>query len=386
MVKSIYKNFLLAAVSSLITMFFIEISMSVFVGKNPSYYSARLCYDSDFDYYYCPDKIYKNKLSEYDGSEIIFDYTNFQGIPISKDKNKEKNYLLTSDVFIIGDSFIQADEIHYNQRMASYLRKENINAIEIGMASWNSKQYKKVVKKISQIMDKHFFIFVMANDVAPNYTRSAINNEMPYIYENDGSFRSNIRELLRQIKKQSWIVYSINEARFFFDKSEIHSKSDKRFTFNHFDQYFECGENIKKNEKFNLDGFYDYIVYSQEYQCWPKIHKLAANEVLKDLIEIKQYIQTNGGYITFYLIPSGSSFIGEHTVNRNAPKNKSVHPKYLVKYFQENLDSSFIDLYPFLMDLKKLYPDENSLYFPQDGHWKAITHQALSNLILETLN
>ena len=130
MVKSIYKNFLLAAVSSLITMFFIEISMSVFVGKNPSYYSARLCYDSDFDYYYCPDKIYKNKLSEYDGSEIIFDYTNFQGIPISKDKNKEKNYLLTSDVFIIGDSFIQADEIHYNQRMASYLRKENINAIE----------------------------------------------------------------------------------------------------------------------------------------------------------------------------------------------------------------------------------------------------------------
>ena len=73
-------------------------------------------------------------------------------------------------------------------------------------------------------------------------------------------------------------------------------------------------------------------------------------------------------------------------MNRNAPKNKSVHPKYLVKYFQENLDSSFIDLYPFLMDLKKLYPDENSLYFPQDGHWKAITHQALSNLILETLN
>ena len=139
MAKSTYKIFLLAFVSVFITIFFFEIGMSMFIGKNPSNFTENICNNSDFDYYYCPNKIYINKLSKFDGSEIISDYTNFQGIPISKDKNKENNYLMNSDVIIIGDSFIQANEVHYNLRIASYLRKKNINAIEIGMFGWNTK-------------------------------------------------------------------------------------------------------------------------------------------------------------------------------------------------------------------------------------------------------
>ena len=39
------------------------------------------------------------------------------------------------------------------------------------MASWNSKQYKKVIDKISNKEDKFFFIFLMANDFFKLYKK-----------------------------------------------------------------------------------------------------------------------------------------------------------------------------------------------------------------------
>ena len=83
------------------------------------------------------------------------------------------------DIFIIGDSFIQADELPYEETIYGlFNKKSNINkAYGFGMASWNSSQFLSAINAINE-KGTHYDIFLFWNDFAPSSSRSRLGQSL----------------------------------------------------------------------------------------------------------------------------------------------------------------------------------------------------------------
>ena len=51
----------------------------------------------------------------------------------------------------------------------------------------------------------------------------------------------------------------------------------------------------------------------------------------------------------------------------------------LAKYLKENLSKNFYDFEEVITNIKKKYPEKNSLYLKYDGHWNSLTHSEIYN-------
>ena len=216
-----------------------------------------------------------------------------------------------------------------------------------------------------------------------NYTRSTLNNDLTFVKKEN--FTNELRYFFYKLKGFSWTVYLLNEFRYLENLSKDKKNSINNFTYSDFLNNFQCSNDLDNNH-FKLDGFYDYLVFGQNYNCWPENHKKAVEKVLIDLFDIRDNIENNNGEVFYLFVPYGISFEEENTFNRKIPSNKTAHPIYLVDYIKNRLERNFIDLKPHLDKIKNTHSQKNSIYFQQDGHWKPIVHKKISELVINIIN
>jgi hypothetical protein len=355
------KNILTLSISIIFGILIFELMGNLIYGKP----MQTICFNK-YDYFFCGNKNYINKLSDADGGDIIVDKSNNEGFIIDTAFDyMEKSSINDYQIYLIGDSFIQADEMSIEKRMAHNLRFMGIKSIEIGYSSWNTKQYLKVINSVSNKKNKYFFVFLMANDVTPDYGRSSYQNKLPNNFQ-------------KYIYRNLWSYYLIVKTR-----SVYLSEKKQKLSFLN-----DCKYNLQNNYDFDGSLINDYLIYSLKVDCWPKINLDAANVVLSDLKEMKKNIEDGGGKFKIFYIPPGFSFRDENSIGRLAieygvPSSHQIRTNGLSEYLRGNLPNNFIDLTPFLDSLKKDNQIKNAMYFSEDGHWTPLVHKNLSRLVYD---
>lgn len=358
-------------------------------------YSVKFQCEYDWVIYnYCPNIKTQRINHIYDGGSTINIITDDNGIRYNF-RSKKQNPTNPKFV-IIGDSFIQADEIEYNKTVYGLFNKKNINSsIGIGYASWNPIQYLDIIKKLS-LKNVHYFVFVMANDINPIENRSVYGEIKNYknISKFD-KFKFYVRETL---------IYKVfNLSRRFFlsenNKLRKHNSISKElsYQFNKFNiiNIKNCKplEGIKKHS-YKLSLGFDYLVFSKDISCWNKFYKKVYNQFINKLHKIEKYIIQNlNSDITFIWISPGWAFKDQNSIGRLAkeyqfPNNVEITQQGLINELEKDIINSK------LINSEKLIRDQlknckikckDKFYFAVDGHWTAKTHEVIFNYILETV-
>jgi len=336
-------------------------------------------------YGYCPNKTVEKILGREDGDKIVISFTDELG----GRKYTETGTSLNSDLvknIVIGDSFIQADEMELEKSLVGLLNKAGFETYGLGYSSWNVIQYFDAVKKIGR-SEKNYIIFLMSNDILPSYRRSVyaekqnsetiigINIQNLFIYKAFSLIKQNLYDRIIKIDQRGGLVPNL------FGKERIAICEDIEF--------------LKQLEMDKLDSF-DYAVYSKLRECWPQLHEeayLAATDVMRDLIAFVENDLTST--IKFVFVVPGWAFENENTFGRTVPRysipkeiSVSQHGLY-VALTEDFPDIQFLDTEEFFETEKRAQCHNlmagdcaNKFFFANDGHWNTEAHGALATHLL----
>ena len=338
-------------------------------------------------YNYCPNIIDVKKNTKDDGGELIFSYTNNIGQRVRNPGDGVKNY--SKNVFI-GDSYIQAEEINFENTFFGILDNE-ISLTAIGYSSWNLIQYKNVIRNFS-FKNTNYHIFMMMNDVTPNYGRSVYRNyQRPYSRNEDIEIPKGLFAEINKAYKNS-LTKKISEFSF----KKKNSNNLPTLELNNFDinNVYNCSHLETLSDVYKKRLGYDYLVYSKSLKCWEEIYKKAANDALKELYEIKEIVDGLDSNLTIYLIPAGWTFVDQATNGRKRASyffgdKMTITTEPLFKFFTENLKSvKFVNLEKIFTKWisECINKCQNKFYFSDDGHWTPIAHKYLAQYFLRILN
>ena len=132
--------------------------------------------DTTFIYGSCPNNIYLNEPGlDYPTIIETTSCTDSVGGRIDCKHGqrvfKRNNY----HTYLIGDSFIQAEEIEYSKSVYGLINNSKTSpfrdAYGFGFASWNTRQYLLAIKAINK-KKSNYDIYLFANDITPRYVRS----------------------------------------------------------------------------------------------------------------------------------------------------------------------------------------------------------------------
>ena len=339
-------------------------------------------------YNYCPNITDVKINTEADGGNVVFSYTNEIGQRVRG--LQEKSNRNAKHVFI-GDSFLQAEEMDYNLTFYGQLERKNSVTV-FGYSSWNVIQYIEAIKKLS-IKNTHYHVFLMPNDINPQYGRSVY-------YENRNKTK---RKESLNIPHGFWVElkkgYSNSLLKKFILAISSKPKTQNQIltstlTSNDFsvDKVSDCKSLEQLHIQYKKMLGYDYLVYSKLPICWSKKHKIAAEEALQEIVKVQNLVKKLNSDLTVYMIPPGWSFPNQNINGRKTEgyysfgENIAVTTEPLLNFFATSLPSvKFISLESLIFDWLKNC-DECEYYFPDDGHWTPEFHYRLSEYLNKSIN
>ena len=371
--------------------FFLDLIFMKILGNKFSYKS--ICYDEITIYNYCKNSVQINYLDEKEiDKKLIKTYIDENRIPYIKGGDK----ILPSkaNILIIGDSFIQADEIETSKRITEQFNRSNLSAISLGFSSWSPFQYNRLLKKNIYKKNENFLIFLMTNDFLPNYKYSTINfsekeTEYKKIFINKEKFEKTLFYKIKQfLKGNSFIFSSISKIKKNLFNQDAASRDYLKITDNfNIDNLNDCSL-INKYENKISNLILDYIYFSKSEKCWSQKHKKSVDHAVNLINGINNFILPTQK-VYFILIPPGWSIRDENLEgktfgNYKIDKSVTITHTGLSNYLEKKL-TNFYDLEPVLVKLKEKYPESNSLYFSRDGHWTELTHSSIFKWLKEIL-
>ena len=329
-------------------------------------------------YNYCPN-IKTTKLNHAnDGGDLIEIEVDDLGGRVQIGSNST---LKKAQNFLIGDSFIQADEIEYDNTIYGLWNKTVENAAYgLGYSSWNPIQYLDAIKRIGK-PDSHYYVFLMTNDVMPSYGRS-VSAEIAS--KKAGLMLKFLRErltykILSHIKSRVINLQKNKELESGSNKIQISSNA---FSVS---EYQDCAPLSKiRDSNYSRKLGFDYLVFSKKYDCWPVSHKKAFDEFLLAVKDIERYVVNDlSSKITFVWVGAGWAHRDQGSKGRLANEyafsaDISVTQKGLVDEFKKSFYESDI------FDTEKLIATaisscsqdcEDKYFFAVDGHWTPETHK-----------
>lgn len=346
-------------------------------------YNTVQCNPSWILYNYCPNIKYEKVNNLEDGGDIIQISVDENGSRVS---NKNFDIINKAKVFIIGDSFVQADEISYEKTVYGKLNSlEQFSTYSLGYSSWNPIQYFDAVKKINKL-DSEYIIFLFANDVHPGYIRSVygeINSE------------KNFKNRLSHLLCYKILKFLRDQFNVIDDEKVIHEQLgffSNKFTISEINN---CDPlNRIKNSSYSKKLGFDYIVYSKSYNCWPEKHKIAYEAFAKIIRQINHHIKNKlHSNISYIWVPAGWAFKDQNSMGRMNSRyffsnDIEITQQGLTNKFKSDFnDYEIIDmeliLHNKLNNCKLRCKDK--YYYPLDGHWKPDTHEILSHELIKKI-
>lgn len=349
----------------------------------------------NFVYGSCPNNTYI-KLPRDDSPEMskVIIYTDHLG---GRKSQKEKENFINLDkkkLFIIGDSFIQADEVEYEETFYGLINKKfnGKPAYGFGYSSWNTTQYLKSVKLFLK-ENKTYHIYLFENDFAPNESTSTYQRSKKKKIKSKG-LNSKISNFLLN-KLYFATSKKINEVKnnFIWDKSS----KDREVFWNSYDKLFQGCEivDLSKNANFSKK-MQDRIIFSSKSHCWPDLNNIAYDYAVKDLLQIKKIVLEKNSKVKFFLMPSGFNFINNNSKGRlhpdyGVPNSKKIVYEGLINKLKIDLGNNFVDIYPKIFEELKRNDCEfeeclDLFYFRSDGHLTQLGHNAIYKINYENFS
>jgi len=355
------------------------------------------CYNEDTYYNYSPEIVKILYLHPPDGRERIYNFINKSAIRVENfDQIHQETKFDEYDVINIGDSFLQADEINFNETL-SYIfsRRSGVSALQIGYGSWAPiTEYNFIRgKKLKPGVLVNLFVFM--NDFTKTDYRSNIRYHTSFknkLIDGKIKFIVKVKEKERGEKStisHNWINYFVQRSYFMREIIYIYqqSKLKKKQNQSKYDSLngdfsllsSDLGMlNEITNKNINPRAK-DYVEFSFSSSCWPDETISAVDNAISDIENIVEFVETAGGRVNVFLIPAGFSFANEHMVGKkhyNISPGTTITTDGLAEYLRKNLSTHFVSLEKVIDTLKKDNITEK-WYFPADGHWNKHAHNQL---------
>lgn len=368
--KIINANFLVTITSIFFTLLSLEI-ICRFIYKPPNLLTnTKECFDDITGFNYCPNYTYERDMS-IEGVSYNKVVTKTNNNKIAIDNEFKKIDIDNADIIIIGDSFIQADEIEVKNRIGGLLRRHGYKALEIGFSNWGIDQYYQIINNYKFKKDSKIFVFLMLNDFVSNENRKKLE------------LNKNKENSYKEMLKNSYLIYySYNFFKII--KSNIKESNFKK-NIDNYGQFAADSNNICiefKKYDYEYEKYVKYLFFSKNENCWPQN---LTHEVTK-LKNLLVKLNSKNINISYFLIPPGWSFKNENSKGRLSheygfPNNIKITQRGLYRYLNKYMNNIY-DLEEVLMLHAIEKKDKDQLYFMHDGHWTEKSHKIISDYLI----
>ena len=375
-----------------------------FTRRSNKIVKARTCNNQiikniEFIYTSCPSSFFKiDPGPDYPKMKFVESWIDNLGArkPFSSWKIKEK--FKTQRLFLIGDSFIQADEIPYEDTVYGlingYRSLEKPLAYGIGYSSWNPIQYRKTIEMINK-KNSIYDVFIFTNDFNPSESRS-VYKQNKLEKSKESSIKNSLITFISRKMNKSYTYKKIKNI--YREKIDNPTKKTKLFWDSYQNKINKDKISCEILDHFNYDEFQpamkNYIAFSLPWKCWTRIQKDAYYEVIDELDKAVKLASKLNSEIRLILIPPGWSFPFENTAGRKSyhytiPDSIAFSFFGLRSKLSKQYGSLFIDLEPLMAKKIEEYKEtscfkndcSNSFYFSNDGHFNKRSHQLLFDLL-----
>ena len=201
--------------------------------------------------------------------EIIV-YTDYLG----GRKSKYDDYtvdLNKKSLFIIGDSFIYADEVEYEKTFYGLINNKSKEKIAYAFAfsSWNTRQYLNSIKLLLK-EKKTYDIYLFENDFLPNEVTSYYKTEQRKEKINK-AIQNKSNFFIDDLYYESFSKYKQMRMNFKWKMNE-----NKRREF--WEKYYKSKIDCRVIDLAKKVGFSktmeDRVVLTTDYSCWPDLYKM----------------------------------------------------------------------------------------------------------------
>lgn len=320
---------------------------------------------------YTPNSSFKRAESKIDNIEEIEIQVNSFGIrgPEITDK-KHKRYIN------IGDSFIQSDEINFNQTFSELLNnqfKDSIQFIAHGISSWSPTPIFSWLyhKGVSLNPDK-VNLFLCIND----FYRPEVYSGSDSIYRKHAIYNEGI-PIKYQLNKKNTLKKVLGNIELIRLPYLVY-KNIKRS---------RVAPNLNKYEPINQE----ILLLEKNYKIWPEDLKYNVDQTLKVISNINTFLKSKNINFEVYVIPLGYMWKDECEEARRVfkiKKHKIITPKGFEQYLFENLNDKFgIKTHNLSIEFNEFKENnfQSQLYFTYDGHWNEKGHELLSQIITKKI-
>lgn len=339
------------------------------------------------NYDYCPSVTHLKYMTLTDKWLPIVNFID-QSRRSSYTHQEEPEITKKGRIYLIGDSFIQAEEMKISSRFEHYLRQQGYEVIAMGYSSWNSVQFHSIVKTLELNKDDHVFIFSMGNDYTPAYDRSSINTILNN--RKDEGLVKDDRTIRRKIYENSLI-----KNTYFRAKDQVNSilngqkKKNKQIKISHDVNNLNDCDSIPAIGSVASNLVSDYIYLSKSSVCWTDKMKSSVDYNVKLLKDSQEIVENQGAAFTVALVSGGWAFKNEASTGRmhsiyQVPNDIIISQVGLSRYLKKS-KLSVLDLENLLRKYKTTNKIDE-LYFSADGHWNERAHKIIGRHLEEFLS
>ena len=265
----------------------------------------------------------------------------------------------STDILILGDSFVESIQVDRKKHFAEYIKKEfKVKIAKIGMSGYGNSHYFSNYINFAELLDPKLVIIInISNDLSNNFcdsnTQQCSNTEKLCKINDEGSLNKNIKFL------------KINDE----DHNFIYTKKKKNNDFK-----------LKILRNF-IDKFQSYYSLRHIYSMYLKKNVINENKLITKKIKNKCKIVADNYYVKQYYTKINSLIYKKivETDKRKllfvnvVPHSKNEESFFLTKIFNK---SSLPHI--------NFIQNKNSS-FKIDGHWNDFGHREVSNIIINKI-
>ena len=363
--------------------------------------SGFTCFDRVLHHRYCGGIAHRNRMSAVDGGKVIMTYTDSVGASVAPDRVGQPSAISNADVVLIGDSFMQADEMAWPDRMGQLLARDlSRNVVTIGYSSWAPATQTNWLIQAPLKAGVHVAYFLMTNDLTPSYPNSNLryhaevpDQDFPLEFQPQRADEPREAAELSFIDQLMARSFTLSAARAAWAATATPAATapaavrllSRRLAAPQTCAAAEAAADSLPPETWLLD----YVLLSLPARCWPQPMLQGVDGAVADIALAYRHIAQIGGTMHVYLIPAGWAFDGENLVGKaslpwfgleaDATIGQSGVAIYMERALAQ-LDVPFTDLEPVIKKLKQDEPGQ--FYFPADGHWTPLAHRMLTPLVI----
>lgn len=385
--KSLCRTILInvAVFAILILLLDMGLALSRFEKQPRSYGKDELTCASELTGYdYCKSIEQVYYLDKRDRIFPVYNYIDLHGRSTYRTPDLIPPVRQSRKIYLLGDSFIQADELWIEERFEHLLRIAGFDVEAHGYSSWNSWQYRRIGDALSPKAGEEIFIFSMSNDYTPHYGNSTIQSLTKFEQVRD--------EATPEVDGGFWRAYSRQSFflnRIYFDLKNLF---DHQFSANPTNNAGSKGHRPTKGcptQDSRLavasDLAEDYLMLDGPSDCWSQRMTESVDLNIAMLNQLKSKLEERGAVVHILLVPAGWAFPDQNTVGRMAsdyefPVGSVVSHHGLVNYLQ----SHGLKIDDLTGPLSKGNRGENSLYYAVDGHWTPHAHAVIFDHLMNT--